>query len=147
MGFALPIFALCLFIALVASDAQRHSAEHVSNAITHTQPVQLARDILRTADAVNNWRYDRTVPDGPVSASQIGMMPAPDTRIQSVIQNGRLWVWVPATEGLFAALQTQSVTSALVLTVNNGRLVMADGTDMNLALPSGVTEGSVVYLN
>ncbi|MGX9275447.1 type IV pilus biogenesis protein PilM, partial [Pantoea ananatis] len=27
------------------------------------------------------------------------------------------------------------------------RLRMYDGTDMNLSLPSGVTEGSIVYLN
>ena len=54
---------------------------------------------------------------------------------------------MPATDGVYAALRTQSVTSALALTVSGGRLRMADGTDMNLSLPSGVTEGSIVYLN
>lgn len=147
MGFALPVFALCLFIVLMAGDAQRHSADHVRQAMQQTQPTQLATDMLRTADAVNNWRHGRTVADGPVLPAQTGMIPVPDSRIQTVIQGGRLWVWVPATDGVFAALHTQSVTSALALTVNGGRLLMADGTDMNLPLPSGMTEGSIVYLN
>ncbi|ORM92195.1 type IV pilus biogenesis protein PilM [Pantoea cypripedii] len=147
MGFALPVFVFCLVIALMAGEAQRHSAEHVRTAMQQTLPDQLATDMLRSADAVNNWRHGRAVVDGPVSPAQTGMMPVPDSRIQTVIQGGRLWVWVPATGGVFAALRTQSVTSALVLTVSGGRLRMADGTDMNLPLPSGVTEGSIVYLN
>ncbi|MCI4031505.1 type IV pilus biogenesis protein PilM [Dickeya dianthicola] len=147
MGYALPVFVFCLVIALMAGDAQRRSAEHVRLAQLQTQPSQLATDILRTADAVNNWRHGRTVADGPVSSVQVGIVPVPDSRIQTVIQGGRLWVWVPATDGVFAALRTQSVTSALALTVSNGRLRMADGTDMNLPLPSGVMEGSIVYLN
>ncbi len=88
-----------------------------------------------------------TVADGPVTSAQTGMITAPDSRIKSVILSNRLWVWVPATDGVFTALRSQSVTSALALTVSDGRLYMADGTDMNLSLPSGMTEGSVVYLN
>lgn len=147
MGYALPIFVFCLVIALMAGDAQRHSAEHVRLSLQQTLPDQLATDMLRTADVVNNWRHGRTVADGTVSPTQAGIIPVPDSRIQTVIQGGRLWVWVPATDGVFAALLTQSVTSALALTVSGGRLRMADGTDMNLPLPSGVTEGSIVYLN
>lgn len=147
MGFALPIVALCLFIALMASDAQQRSAEHTRTSLQQTLPGQLAADMLRTADAVNNWRHGRTPPDGPVTPAQTGMVPMPDGRINSVIHNGRLWVWVPATDGVFAALRKQSVTSALALTVSGGRLKMADGTDMNLTLPSGMAEGSIVYLN
>lgn len=147
MGFALPVLVFCLVIALMAGDAQRHSSEHVRAAVQQTLPDQLAADMLRTADAVNNWRHGRTAADGAVTPAQTGMMPAPDSRIQSVILSNRLWVWVPATDGVFAALRSQSVTSALALTVSGGRLRMADGTDMNLSLPSGITEGSVVYLN
>ncbi|MFY7114749.1 type IV pilus biogenesis protein PilM [Enterobacter cloacae complex sp. SHL020] len=147
MGFALPVLVFCLVIALMAGDAQRHSSEHVRAAVQQTLPDQLAADMLRTADAVNNWRHGRTVADGAITPAQTGMMPAPDSRIQSVILNNRLWVWVPATDGVFAALRSQSVTSALALTVSGGRLRMADGTDMNLSLPSGITEGSIVYLN
>ncbi|EXU75288.1 type IV pilus biogenesis protein PilM [Erwinia mallotivora] len=147
MGFALPVMALCLFIALMAGEAQRHAGDHIRYGVAQILPDQLAAEMLRTADAVNNWRHGRTVADGPVSPAQTGMLPAPDTRIQSVIQEGRLWIWVPATQGVFAALQDRSVTSALALIVSGGRLRMADGTDMNLALPSGMTEGSIVYLN
>ncbi|MCX8957042.1 type IV pilus biogenesis protein PilM [Erwinia psidii] len=147
MGFALPVMALCLFIALMAGEAQRHADDHIRYGVTQVLPDQLAAEMLRTADAVNNWRHGRTVADGPLSPTQTGMMPAPDARIQSVIQDGRLWIWVPATPGVFAALQDRSVTSALALMVSGGRLRMADGTDMNLALPSGITEGSIVYLN
>ncbi|HDZ2454024.1 TPA: type IV pilus biogenesis protein PilM [Klebsiella pneumoniae] len=147
MGYALPVFAFCLVIALMAGDAQRHSSEHVRLALQQTLPDRLATDMLRSADVLNNWRHGRTVADGTVSAAQAGIVPAPDSRIQTVIQGGRLWVWVPATDGVFAALRAQSVTSALVLTVSGGRLRMADGTDMNLPLPSGIAEGSIVYLN
>lgn len=147
MEFALPVLVFCLVIALMAGEAQRHSVEHVRSSIQQTLPDQLAVDMLRTADAINHWRHGRTITDGPVSPAQTGMIPVPDSRIQTVIQGGRLWVWVPATDGVLTALSTQSVTSALTLTVNSGRLWMADGTDMNLPLPSGVTEGSIVYLN
>ncbi|WP_367672605.1 type IV pilus biogenesis protein PilM [Serratia symbiotica] len=147
MGFALPVFALCLFIALMANDAQQRSADHMRLSLQQYLPDQLAADMLRTAAAVNNWRHGRTVADGPVSPAQTGMVPVPDPRIQSVIYSGRLWVWVPAAEGVYSALRAQSMTSALALTVSEGRLRMADGTDMNLALPSSVTEGSIVYLN
>lgn len=147
MGFALPILVICLVIALMAGDAQRHSSEYVRAAVQQMLPDQLAADMLRTADAVNNWRHGRTLSDGPVTPAQTGMIPAPDSRIKSVILSNRLWIWVPATDGVFTALRNQSGTSALALTVSGGRLLMADGTDMNLALPSGVTEGSVVYLN
>ncbi|AIR83930.1 type IV pilus biogenesis protein PilM [Pantoea rwandensis] len=147
MGFALPVLVFCLVIALMAGDAQRHSSEHVRAAVQQTLPDQLAADMLRTADAVNNWRHGRAVADGPVTPAQTGIIPAPDSRIHSVILSNRLWIWVPATDGVFAALRSQSVTSALALTVSGGRLRMADGTDMNLSLPSGITEGSIVYLN
>ncbi|WP_291972134.1 hypothetical protein [Candidatus Symbiopectobacterium sp.] len=59
MGFALPVLVFCLVIALIAGDAQRHSSEHVRAAVQQTLPDQLAADMLRTADAVNNWRHGR----------------------------------------------------------------------------------------
>lgn len=147
MGFAWPIIALALFFLFRAEDAQRRSADVVSQSAARAAPDSLASDMLRTADAVNDWRHDRPVGDGPVSPSQTGMVPLPDWRIKSVIQSGRLWVWLADTPGVYAALRSQSASSALVLTVSGGRLRMYDGTDMNLSLPSGVTEGSIVYLN
>ncbi|MHA7594384.1 type IV pilus biogenesis protein PilM [Pantoea sp. XAF26B01_ASV70] len=147
MGFALPIIALAMFFGLMASDAQRRNSDVVTQSVFVAVPARLATDMLRTADAVNDWRHGRSVGDGPVSPSQFGMMPAPDRKIKSVIQSGRLWVWIADTPGVYAALRRQSASSALVLTVSGGRLRMYDGTDMNLPLPSGVTEGSIVYLN
>lgn len=147
MGFALPVFALCLFIALMAGDAQQRSAEHARTSLQQIQPDQLAADMLRTADAVNHWRHGKYIVDGPVTPAQIGMVPLPNSRIQSVIHNGRLWIWLPETAGVYTALRSQSVTSALALTVSSGRLKMADGADMDLILPSGMAEGSIVYLN
>jgi hypothetical protein len=147
MGFAMPVIALAMFFWLMASDAQRRNSDVVTQSVTVAAPARLATDMLRTADAVNDWRHGRSVGDGPVSPAATGMMPPPDERIQSVIQNGRLWVWVSDTPGVYAALRNQSTSSALALTVSGGRLRMYDGTDMNLSLPSGVTEGSIVYLN
>ncbi|MGX5056774.1 type IV pilus biogenesis protein PilM [Enterobacter asburiae] len=147
MDFALPILVFCLVISLMAGEAQRHSAEHVLLSMQQIMPERLADDMLRIADAVNNWRYGKTVADGPVSLARTGIAPLPDNRIRTVILGGRLWIWVPETEGVFAALRARSMTSALALTVSGGHLRMADGTDMNLSLPSGVSEGSIVYLN
>jgi hypothetical protein len=96
---------------------------------------------------VNDWRYSRTLSDGPLNVSQFGMVPAPDSRISAAISGGRLWIWSAGTSGLAASLATQSDDSALACTVSGGRLKMSDGTDMNLSLPAGVAEGNVVYLN
>lgn len=146
MGFGYVIAAIAFLLMLMIN-----SMTDVDSSAPRTQQGALvsllAGDMLRTASAVNDWHYAHTLPDGELDLTVFGLSPAPDTRIKAAINNGRLWVWTPDQQGLLPALNRLSSGSALVLTVTGGHLLMSDGTDMNLALPARVVEGSVVYLN
>lgn len=146
MGFGYVIAAIAFFLMLMTN-----SMTYVDSSAVRTQQGALvsilAGDMLRTASAVNDWRYTHTLPDGELDLTMFGLSPAPDTRIRASINNGRLWLWTPDQQGLLPAFNNLSSGSALVLTVTGGHLLMSDGTDMNLALPARVAEGNVVYLN
>ena len=146
MGFGYVIAAIAFFLMLMTN-----SMTDVDSSAVRTQQGALvsilAGDMLRTASAVNDWRYTHTLPDGELDLTMFGLSPAPDTRIRASINNGRLWLWTPDQQGLLPALNNLSSGSALVLTVTGGHLLMSDGTDMNLALPARVAEGNIVYLN
>lgn len=146
MGFGYVIAAIAFFFMLMTN-----SMTDVDSSAVRTQQGALvsilAGDMLRTASAVNDWRYTHTLQDGELDLTLIGLSPAPDTRIRAAINNGRLWLWTPDQQGLLPALNSLSSGSALVLTVTGGLLLMSDGTDMNLALPARVAEGNIVYLN
>jgi hypothetical protein len=144
MGYAIFAFALVFF--LIVGNVQIHTSSQTDQS-SSVSADHLATDMLRLAGAVNDWRYSRTLSDGPLTVSQFGMVPVPDSRISAAISGGRLWIWSAGTPGLAASLATQSDDSALACTVSGGRLKMSDGTDMNLLLPAGVAEGNVVYLN
>ena len=146
MGFGYVIAAVAFFLMLMTS-----SMTSVESPATKTQQGAvasvLAGDVLRTASAVNDWRYTHSLQDGELDLTKFGLSPAPDTRIRAAINAGRLWVWTPDQQGLLPALNHLSSGSALILVVTGGHLLMSDGTDMNLALPARVAEGNVVYLN
>ncbi|MEI7188519.1 type IV pilus biogenesis protein PilM [Dickeya dianthicola] len=145
MGYAIAAIAT-VFMLLVSSVQLRDRNQYAAQIEVYTAAF-VASDMLRIADAINNWRYTRSLPDGGLSLSQFSLVPAPDSRIHAAMSGGRLWIWSADMPGLVPALSRLSTRSALALTVTGGRLLMADGTDMNLALPAGVAEGNVVYLN
>ncbi|MDU4355623.1 type IV pilus biogenesis protein PilM [Phytobacter diazotrophicus] len=146
MGFGYVIAAVAFFLMLMTN-----SMTSVELPATKTQQGALtsilASDMLRSASAVNDRRYSHSLQDGELDLKNFGLSPAPDTRIRAVIKDGRLWIWAPDQQGLLPALNHLSSGSALVLAVTGGHLLMSDGTDMNLALPATVAEGTVVYLN
>ncbi len=144
---AYAIFAFALVFFLIVGNVQMHTSSRVLDQANGITADHLATDMLRLASAVNDWRYSRALSDGPLTISQFGLVPAPDSRINAAISGGRLWVWTADTAGLVASLARQSDDSALACTVSGGRLKMSDGTDMNLSLPAGLAEGNVVYLN
>lgn len=146
MGFGYVIAAIAFFLMLITNnmtDVDASAARTQQGAL----PSVLAGDMLRTASAVNDWRYTHSLQDGELDLTTFGLSPTPDNRIKAAINGGRLWVWTPDQQGLLPALNNLSSGSALVLTVTGGHLLMSDGTDMNLALPARVAEGNVVYLN
>lgn len=145
MGYA--IAALAMIFLLIVGNVQIREASRFERQGSQVNAGRLASDMLRLASAVNDWRYTRQLPEGPLAVGQFGIVPVPDSHIQAAIQGGRLWVWSADRPGLVDSLNSQSVGSALVCTVSGGRLKMSDGTDMNLSLPAGVAEGNVVYLN
>ncbi|EBV2165575.1 pilM family protein [Salmonella enterica subsp. enterica serovar Eastbourne] len=147
MGFGYVIAALAMFLMLMTSSMTSTDQSRVAELQDGQDAGLLAADMLRTASAVNDWRYSHPLADGELDLTKFGIIPAPDPRIRAVVSNDRLWVWTADQQGLRPALNRLSSGSALALAVSGGHLLMSDGTDMNLALPAGVSEGNVVYLN
>ena len=145
MGYAIVAIAMLMMLvtdSITSMDVSAQQTQRDTAAAT-----LLADDILRTASMVNDWRYSHSLPEGGLTLSQFGFSPAPDSRIRAAIGGGRLWIWTAELPGLRSALNRQSSGSALILSVTGGHLLMADGADMNLSLPAGVSEGNLVYLN
>ncbi|MBJ9136047.1 type IV pilus biogenesis protein PilM [Citrobacter farmeri] len=145
MGYA--IVAIAMLMMLVTNSITSVDTSEQQTQQANAAAELLADDMLRTASMVNDWRYSHSLPEGGLSLSQFSFSPVPDTRIRAAISGGRLWVWTPEQPGLRSALNRLSSGSALVLSVTGGHLLMADGSDMNLSLPAGVSEGNIVYLN
>ncbi|MCL6392475.1 pilM family protein [Pectobacterium atrosepticum] len=145
MGYAITAFALVFF--LIVGNANLKRSDLRESSMSTGVASLVASDMLRIASSINDWRYDNTVMDGVIDFSQVALMPRPDHRIKHVIADGRLWIWTADFPGLITALNDRSVTSALIGVTSHGRLMMLDGTDMNLPLPVGVADGDVVYLN
>jgi len=146
MGFGYAIAAVAFFLMLMTNSMTSFDSP-ATQTQQGAQASALAGDMLRTASAVNDWRYSRSLQEGELNLTTFGLSPAPDPRIRAAINGGRVWVWTADQQGLLPALNHLSSGSALVLAVTGGHLLMSDGTDMNLALPASVAEGNVVYLN
>lgn len=147
MGFGYAIVALSMVWMLMTNSMTSVDASRVSEKQDAQDSTLLAGDMLRTASAVNDWRYTRSLGGGAIDLTQLSISPLPDPRIRASVSAGRLWIWTTDQPGLRPALNQLSSGSALALAVTGGHLLMSDGTDMNLALPAGVSEGNVVYLN
>jgi len=136
-----------VFLLMVGHIQTRQQVDTVSLTQSGTG-VLLARQMLVLASGINDWRYHHAVTDGTVALSALALSVTPDTRIRHVIAGNRLWVWMPEIPGLVSALREQSGGSALIGSVKQGQLVWLSGTAAGgLALPPGVQNGDVVYLN
>ncbi|MJZ42586.1 pilus assembly protein PilP [Salmonella enterica subsp. enterica] len=107
----------------------------------------LARQMLSLAAGINDWRARHVPADGTVALSDLALPVTPDSRIRHVMVADRLWVWMPDVPGLVDALRDVSGGSALIGTVNQGRVVWLSGVPAGLPLPAGIQNGDVVYLN
>ncbi|HCM1917198.1 TPA: type IV pilus biogenesis protein PilM [Salmonella enterica subsp. salamae serovar 28:r:e,n,z15] len=141
------IMALGMVFMLITGlvvESQRMQTQARTQTTTARVPAQ---QMLGLAAAINDWRHDHPLRDGGVSLSALALVSPPDSRIHHRIVSDRLWVWRADTPGLVSSLRMLSDGSALVGTVSGGRLVWLSGTDTGLALPPGVKDGDVVYLN
>jgi len=139
------IFAAFLGFLVVTQVPVRHQAdvqEHAAVSDTRLQAIQT----VRYMNVLNDWRYDHPgQPDGVIPDTTLGWSPVPG--LNNLIAGGRTWVWQPDTPGLMATLLQQTRQSALTGRVSNRRLHDAQGNDMQVSVPSGVPDGSLVWLN
>lgn len=145
MGWVMLAFSLLFFLIVGDIDSQQNQSGREA---LQTQTGQLwASQIMTIASRVNDLRYRTGQNDGEVPPAQLGLPFTPDPRIRYLLQQGRLWVWMPDQPGLTEALRAQSRGSALIGTMKNGQLLWLSGLATGLPAPQGVTDGAVVYLN
>lgn len=113
------------------------------------QDCELNQRALQTVsyiNEINDWRYRNPAQkDGIIPDSAFGWVSVPD--LHNVLQADRAYVWQPDTPGLMSALLAQSRHSALVGRVISRRLTDSAGNDMQVSVPAGIADGSLVYLN
>lgn len=140
------VMVIGLITALVIGDLQQQ--QRVDLQESRLESGQLwASQMLSLANAINDVRYVTGQADGTIPVSQLALSFTPDTRIQHQLLRGRLWVWMPEQEGLVVALRNRSRGSALIGVMRNGQLTWLSDVAPSLIPPSGITEGSVIYLN
>ncbi|EFS7707259.1 type IV pilus biogenesis protein PilM [Salmonella enterica] len=138
--YLLGIFAVVIYGGQPSPAGQARAQQNIQN-----QLPQQARQTLSYLSALNDWRYDHPLQDGTITASQLGI-PFSGHLKNQVVSN-RLWVWQPAKPGLFNALLAESGHSALIGQVRGRHLFDATNTDMQVAVPDSVPDGSLVCLN
>ncbi|QKJ09422.1 type IV pilus biogenesis protein PilM (plasmid) [Yersinia massiliensis] len=95
---------------------------------------------------INDWRYKNPAQkEGVITDSQLGWKPVPG--LHHVLQADRVYVYQLDQPGLMAALLEQTRHSALIGRVVQRRLIDSLGNDMQVNVPTSITDGSLVYLN
>lgn len=138
-------FFLGLFAVVIYGGGPTPSGLALEQQNIQNQLSQQARQTLAWLTALNDWRYEHPLQNGTIDASQTGI-PLSNHLKNQVVSN-RLWVWQPSKPGLFNALLAQSDRSALIGQVRGRRLFDATNTDMQVAVPDTVPDGSLVCLN
>lgn len=148
MGYLLLSFSLALF--LLGGFYDRHhgfSVEHAEIMVTSTQR---AIDTVQYMNAINDYLYAH--PDVRHSSGEVVLTPAQvgvtsSPALQAVLFNRRVFLWQLPTPGLMAALNTQTVSSALLGHITGRRLVDNSLRDMQVSVPARIPDGAIVYLN
>ena len=141
------ILAISIVIFLITGDIDSMRNQTNRTAMQLQAGQLYAYQILNIANRVNDWRYKTGQKDGTVAVAQLGLPFTPDNRIQYLLLQSRLWIWMPEQPGLIDTLRGQSRGSALIGTMKNGQLIWLSGQATGLTAPQGVPDGSVVYLN
>lgn len=138
-------FLLGLFAVVVYGGGPTPSGLALEQQNIQNQLSQQARQTFAWLTALNDWRYEHPLQNGTIDASQTGIPLS--SHLKNQVVSNRLWVWQPSKPGLFNALLAQSDRSALIGQVRGRRLFDATNTDMQVAVPDTVPDGSLVCLN
>lgn len=106
-----------------------------------------ATQMVRYMNRINDWRYSNPAADN-VSVND-ALLPGWQSvsGLNNLISGGRTFVWRTGQPGLMSALLTQTRQSALAGRVVSRRLLDSTGTDMQIAVPAAIPDGSVVWVN
>jgi hypothetical protein len=138
--YCLGLFAVVIYGGSFSPLGQAREEQNI-----HNQLPQQANQTFTYLTALNDWRYSHPLVNGTIDARQLGIPLS--NHLKNQVVNSRLWVWQPTKPGLFNALLAQSDRTALVGQARNRRLFDATNTDMQVAVPNTVPDGSLVCLN
>ncbi|HDQ4465223.1 TPA: type IV pilus biogenesis protein PilM [Pseudomonas aeruginosa] len=148
MGYLVLGCFLAIFLVVGFVQEQQQTTQWVYERETAT--TGRAIEAVRYINTINDYLYDHPerriqVGESAVPDAQLGMTVSAELR--HVIAGERVYVWLPAEPGLMAALRRQTVSSALLGSVENRRLIDGSGRDMGMVVPARIPNGSIVYLN
>ncbi|EEJ4252262.1 type IV pilus biogenesis protein PilM [Salmonella enterica subsp. enterica serovar 4,[5],12:b:-] len=109
---------------------------------------QEATEFIHYANVINDYLYkypDKRSSGGTLTSEQIGITPVYD--IHNIIYGKRVYIWSADTEGLMAALQKQTKSSAMLGKVKEQKLIDNQGDDMGVPVPSAIPENAIVLIN
>ncbi|MEQ1965694.1 type IV pilus biogenesis protein PilM [Xenorhabdus nematophila] len=133
---------------LIANSVDLGRGIQTEKAIQEYNSAQLASGMIVMANVLGIYLYKKPIQDGVVNIEELPLLISPDPRIHHVVKDGRIWVYINSkVPELMQELHRLSKGSALICIVENGKLKMLTGENMNLPLPSDLKEGTVVYLN
>lgn len=145
-------FVLSIFLVIftVTGFYENHNTENQTENEITVVTNQRAIETVQYINAINDYIYLHpeilnTDGDFKLTSAQAGM--EPDYSIYHIVSGKRVYVWQNSRRGLMAALKTQTISSALLGTVINRRLIDNSGSDMEVQIPSEILNGSIVYLN
>ncbi len=145
-------FVLSIFLVIftVTGFYENHDiGNQTENEITVVTN-QRAIETVQYINAINDYIYLHpeilnTDGDFKLTSTQVGM--EPDYSIYHIVSGKRVYVWQNSQRGLMAALKVQTISSALLGTLANRRLIDNSGGDMEVQVPTEIPNGSIVYLN
>lgn len=148
MGYLLFSFFMVLFSFTSYLDNKQsfQQEKQEEERITTRRAIETVHYI----NAINDYLYAhpdvRNSAGYPVlTADQTGIWV--DSAIHHVIFRHRVYVWQLPEKGLMHALKLQTLSSALLGTVKNRRLIDNGNADMGVAVPPHIPESAIVYLN
>lgn len=141
------VMTVSLTILIIIGDYQNQKMAETTNAQQYASGSIWASQILMIVNRINDVRYASGQQNGTISSAQLALPITPDSRIKHLLQQGRLWVWMPEQDGLVEALRSRTRGSALIGIFQNGQLIWLSGTTAGLSPPADITAGSIVYVN
>lgn len=141
------ILAISLIFILITGDVDLRQHQSGQSTIQTQTGLLYASQMLTIANRVNDYRYRTGQQDGSIPTDLLGLPFTPDTRIQYLLRQGRLLIWMPEQPGLVDALRLQTRGSALIGTIKGGQMVWHSGVATGISAPQGAPEGAVVYIN